>query len=85
MSELILVVSDSTLTPMSDIGASVAECKKEDSEETLEVGGRGKIIANFGLRIANLKARKQETGDRGQRTARRRWRLEERRFGRLRP
>ena len=50
MSELILVVSDSTLTPMSDIGASVAECKKEDSEETLEVGGRGKIIANFGLR-----------------------------------
>ena len=31
----------------------------------LEVGGKGKIIANFGFRIANLKARSQESEDKG--------------------
>ena len=35
----------------------------------LEVGGRGKIISNFGFRIANLKARSEVGGkDRGQTT-----------------
>ena len=29
----------------------------------LEVGGKGKIIANFGFRIANLETRRQESGD----------------------
>jgi hypothetical protein len=46
----------------------------------LEVGGKGKIIGDWGL-----KQRCQVSGVRRRADALRGWRLEERRFGRLRP